>query len=84
MNVLMVVQRRWPLILLIALNLGADGTLAVRYDLTAWIPGRPSFRVARFDESGSPIGSADGAPSGEVVTRRLGRLEMEVLEFTAR
>jgi hypothetical protein len=64
--------------------MGAEGTLAVRYDLTSWIPGRSTIGLARFDESGSPIESREAAPSGEVATRRLGHLEMEVLEFTAR
>ena len=68
-------------VMVIVLNLGAEASIAVNYDLAPWLPGGTKFAVTEFDESGTRTASRDVPAAGALQTRALRNLEMTVLEF---
>jgi hypothetical protein len=70
--------------LAIALNGGAEGSIAFRYDLAPWVPGRAGFSVTECAGNGRPGAPRDAAVAGEIRTGSLKPLEMAVFEFVGR
>ncbi len=70
--------------LALVLNEGAEGSLAFRYDLAPWVPGRSTFGMTARAENDRTGASNDVPPAGELRTPALKQLELAVYEFVGR